>query len=174
MRRTLALTVLSAVMVGWVFSTGRDFLVTGMVDLGIHELGHMLAIPLGQTIHFLAGSGTQILAPAGLAGYFWWKGDEAASGLMLAWCSTSIKDVAIYMADAKTRYLPLIGGTHDWWWLFSRWDNLDGASGIAGFVGFLGLMLGAGAILWLGSQSWTLWSEARQPVFVFLDADSGD
>lgn len=172
MKRTIALTVLAAVMVGWVFLTDRDFPVSGMVDLGIHELGHMLAIPLGQTFHFLAGSLAQILAPAGLAGYFWLKGDRPAAGLMAAWCATSINDVAIYIADAKARSLPLIGGTHDWWWLFSRWDLLDSAKAIGGFVSFLGLTLGVGAVGWLGYQSWLTWRQDRdehEPVFMLLD-----
>ena len=169
MRRTIALTILATAMVGWVFVTDRDFPVTGLVDLGIHELGHMLAIPLGQTVHFLAGSLAQICAAAGLAAYFWFKGDNAASGLLLAWTATSINDVAIYVADASTRYLPLIGGTHDWWWLFSRWDLLDAAVGIGGFVGFVGLMLGVASVGWLGRQSWASWSNDRRPVFMVLD-----
>lgn len=169
MRRTIALTVLAMAMVGWVFLTNRDFPVTGLVDLGIHELGHMLAIPLGETVHFLAGSLAQICAPAGLAAYFWFRRDNAAAGLMLAWTATSVNDVAIYIADAPTRYLPLIGGTHDWWWLFSRWDKLGAAGGIGGFVGFLGLMLGVAAVGWLVHQSWTTWSDDRQPVFMLLD-----
>lgn len=172
MWRTIALTCLSAVMVAWVFITGRDFVVTGLVDLGIHELGHLLAIPLGQTVHFLAGSVAQVAAPAALAGYFWWKNDRAASGFLAAWCATSIKDVAIYMADAKTRYLPLIGGTHDWWWLFSRRDNLDAARGLGGFVGFVGLMIGVAAVGWLAYQSWQAWEDRNAQsaeVFVFID-----
>ena len=169
MRRTIAIAVMATAMVGWVFITSRDFPVTGLVDLGIHELGHMLAIPLGQTVHFLAGSAAQVMAPAGLAGYFWMKRDNAASALMLAWCATSMKDVAIYMADAKTRHLPLIGGTHDWWWLFSRWDLLDSAVGLGGLVGFLGMMLGLGSVGWLVHQLWMSWHEDRQPVFMLLE-----
>ena len=169
MRRTIVLTVLAAAMVGWVYATGRDFPVTGLVDLGIHELGHMLAIPLGQTVHFLAGSGAQILAPAALAGYFWFKGDHGASGLMVAWTATSIKDVAVYMADAKFRNLQLIGGTHDWWWLFGKWGRLDAAAGIGGFVGFVGLMVGMAAVGWLGYQVWTDWKADQPASFVFID-----
>lgn len=157
-------------MVAWVHVTGRDFIVTGLVDLGIHELGHLLAIAFGQTIHFLAGSALQVAAPLGLAAYFWWRQDAAASAFMLAWTSTSMVDVSIYMADARDRQLPLIGGTHDWGWLFRHWGGLDMAQPVAGFFRFLAALVGMAAIAWLGQQVWVAWQQRAAPTEFELEA----
>ena len=116
-------------------------------DLGFHELGHMLAIPFGTTLHFLAGSTTQVLVPAGLAVYFWlWQRDAMASGVTLAWAASSAQDASVYIADAPSQSLPLIGGHHDWNYLLSQWQLLDSSAGIARSVLALGALLGVAAV----------------------------
>ena len=101
-------------------------------DLGFHELGHMLAIPLGTTVHFLAGSSTQVLVPLGLAGYFWlWQRDGMSTGVMMAWAASNAQDASVYIADGPYQNLPLIGGHHDWQYLLTQWGALDNAAGLA-------------------------------------------
>ncbi len=125
------------------FVLGRRVPLLGWADLGFHELGHMLAIPFGTTVHFIAGSATQVLVPIGLAVYFWHKQrDRLATGLMLGWAASSFQDVSVYIADAPYQRLPLIGGTHDWSFLLGRWHLIDQAAGIASMVWFVGLLLG--------------------------------
>ena len=53
-----------------------------------------------------------------------------------------MQDASVYIADAPYRSLQLIGGTHDWWWLLSRWRHLEWANEIAGGVWLTGLLLG--------------------------------
>lgn len=125
------------------FVQGRRVPLLWAADLGFHELGHMLARPFGETIHFLAGSSTQVLVPAGLAAYFWiWQRDHMSTGLMLAWTAAATQDAAVYIADAPHQLLPLIGGHHDWNYLLSHWQALDAAAPIARSVWLVGL--GAG------------------------------
>lgn len=117
-------------------------------DLGFHELGHLLAVPLGETAHFLAGSTTQVLVPVGLACYFWLRlRDPLATGLMLAWAATAAQDVSVYVADAPYERLPLIGGHHDWAFLLGRWGVIDAAPSIARSVWVVGLLAGLGGLI---------------------------
>lgn len=117
-------------------------------DLGFHELGHLVATPLGQTAHFLAGSATQVLVPLGLAVYFWIRQrHHIATGLMLAWAAAAAYDAAAYISDAPFQRLPLIGGHHDWAFLLDRWDALHQANTIARAVRFGGLIVGLTGIL---------------------------
>ena len=125
------------------------------VDLGIHELGHMLVMSGPRMLHFLAGSLAQVTFPAGLAVYFLWRQqDRAAAGFCLAWAGTSMWDVSVYIADAPVQALPLIGGgTHDWAYLLGPqgWDAIDRAGSIAGFVDLMGM---AAAITGIGMAVW--------------------
>ena len=154
-RESLAVVVVAALLVR-AFVVGEHIPLLSYVDLGFHELGHMLAIPLGTVVHFLAGSVAQIAIPAGLAAYFWHRtSDRTAAGVMLAWAATSAQNVSVYMADAPYRRLPLIGGTHDWWFLLGRWDSLDVASGLAAMVWFIGLLMGLAGLAVCG---WPLYA----------------
>jgi hypothetical protein len=136
-----SLFVVAALVIA--FGLGRRLPIFGLVDLGFHELGHMLAAPLGQIIHFLAGSSTQVLVPMGLGAYFWLsQRDEVASGLMLGWAATSMQDASVYIADAPFQRMPLIGGHHDWAFLLGRWNMIELADELAAFVWFTGLLVG--------------------------------
>lgn len=125
------------------------------IDLGVHELGHMIVMGGPRMLHFLAGSLLQVAVPAALAGYFLWKQkDLAGAGFCLAWAGTSAWDVSVYIADAPIQALPLIGGgTHDWGYLLGPqgWDALDRAGSIAGFVDLMGM---AAAVAGIGLAVW--------------------
>lgn len=130
--------VAACAVLAW-FSYGRSGqvpLLSG-VDLGFHELGHMLAAPMPTMVMFLAGSAAQIMVPLGLAAYFSVaRRDAVATGLMLAWAGTSARDVSVYIADAPFQRLPLIGGQHDWAYLLgpNGWSALGSAETIASVV----------------------------------------
>lgn len=142
-RRSIIASLFVVAALTIAFAFGHRLPIFGLVDLGFHELGHMLATPLGQTVHFLAGSTTQVLVPLGLGAYFWLsQRDEVASGLMLGWAATSMQDASVYIADAPFQRLPLIGGHHDWAFLLGRWDMIEMADELAAFVWFSGLLVG--------------------------------
>lgn len=149
--RYLAGLVACLVMGTVAFVADRPVPLLAAADLGFHELGHLVAIPLGQVIHFLAGSVTQVLVPAGLAGYFLLRKEFLGTGLCLAWAGTSAHNASVYIADAPYERLPLIGGHHDWAFLLGRWDALEAAGTVAGGVRGLGLVLvlaGVAACVW--------------------------
>lgn len=111
------------------------------VDLGIHELGHLLAMWAPSAFAALAGSLLQVAAPFGLAAYFWFgRKDLPAATVFVAWAGVSLRNVSAYMADAQVRILPLLGGQegHDWAYLFGQWGMLPQAERVAGFVSAIG------------------------------------
>lgn len=116
----------------------------GGVDLGFHELGHMLTYPFPDVITAVMGSVFQVAVPLGLGAYFWFRRrDLLGAGLCLAWAGASAVDVSVYIADAPFERLQLIGGYHDWAFLLgpAAFDNLNGAAAIAGGVKILGALL---------------------------------
>ena len=97
------------------FENGHRIPVLTYVNLGIHELGHMLTYAFSDIANALAGSVAQVGVPLALAVYFFIaRSDWIAAGLCLAWAATSSLEVALYVADAPTKELELIGGSHDW------------------------------------------------------------
>lgn len=138
---------LGAAMVGcavvgyFPFVRGTRVPVLGLFDLGIHELGHMLFIWAGHTVHFIMGSVFQVIVPAGLAvAFLIWRNWPAAA-FLVAWTGASMADVAVYIADAPYERLQLIGGEHDWATLLWEWGRMDQAATIAGVVNGTGMVL---------------------------------
>jgi hypothetical protein len=126
------------VTLAW-FSIVRDVRVPllGLVDLGFHELGHLLTYPLPDVWTALMGSIVQVAVPLGLAGYFFAvRRDPVGGAVCLAWAGTSARDVAVYVADAPFERLELIGGDHDWAFVLgpANLNALDAAGTIASVV----------------------------------------
>lgn len=89
------------------------------VDLGVHEFGHLVFAWAPFLVVALAGSAVQLLAPAGLAAYFGWRGDRLGLVLMVGWLGMSLHNVSVYVRDATRMALPLFGDDgsgagHDW------------------------------------------------------------
>jgi hypothetical protein len=146
--RALGLLVLC--VLGWqIVARGLDFFRAGPllrfihgVDLIIHEAGHAIFLLFGQFLQALGGSLVEVAVPALCAGYFLWQRQVASFAVALFWTGETITDVAIYMADAPTMALPLVGGGHhDWRYLLST-------LGLVGAARFLGtLTYGLGVLL---------------------------
>ena len=115
----------------------------------IHEIGHFL-FPSGRfplTIHLLAGTIFQVLAPVAGAVQFAWRREYPPLAVMLGWLGFAVLDTSIYMADARrlehTLVSPFAGEgetIHDWNWLFDRFGCLNHAEGIASCVAFFGYL----------------------------------
>ncbi len=133
------------------FVAGDRVPLLAMFDLGIHELGHLLAMALPQFVTILAGSALQVAVPLGLSTYFFWgRRDPVAGAVTLAWAGTSARDVAVYVADAPYRALPLLypNSIHDWAWLLGprQLDALGSAGHIAATITVAGALAVAAAI----------------------------
>jgi hypothetical protein len=88
-------------------------------DLGVHEFGHLLTMWAPALLCSLAGSLLQVAAPLLLGAYFWWRRDQLAVILMVAWAAENLHNVSVYIADAQVMVLPLFGDDgsgagHDW------------------------------------------------------------
>ncbi len=139
-------TAALASLVGWfAFVAKSEVPLLDQFDLGIHELGHLLAAFMPRMVMFVAGSFLQIAVPLGLAWYFgMMRSDAAGGGFCLAWAGASAWDVSVYVADAPIQALPLIGGgQHDWAYLLGPqgWDAMHMADELAGFIEYSGAVL---------------------------------
>ena len=150
-------------LIAWfAFVANRPVPVLDWFDLGIHEVGHLVAAFMPRMVMFIAGSFAQVALPLGLAWYFGaFRKDAAGGGFCLAWAGTSMWDVSVYIADAPIQALPLVGGgQHDWAYLLGPqgWNVMHLSDEIAGFIEFTGGMLavaGVAIALWAaGRGAW--------------------
>lgn len=131
-------------------------LVKGL-NLGIHELGHVLWSPFGQFLEIAGGSLTQCLAPLVGTAMFVRQKDPFAVFFSLSWMATNLFDVATYCADARAMELPLVspfGGdeiVHDWNFLLERTGLLESDQAIAA------ALRTGGSLLFLASLLGMVW-----------------
>jgi hypothetical protein len=151
-RPALVATLAWCAVAGW-FAFVRDTRVPllGLVDLGFHELGHlvMYVIPIHEILTAVMGSVFQCAIPLGLAVYFAWRRrDAVGTAVCLAWGATNFRDVAVYVADAPYERLELIGGEHDWAFLLGPdgFDALERAADLATLLRAVGLITLAAAV----------------------------
>ena len=105
-------------------------------DLGVHEFGHLLTMWAPALLCSLAGSLLQVTAPLLLGLYFWWRRDQVAVILMVAWAAESLHNVSVYIADAQVMVLPLFGDDgsgagHDWHAILLALNALDATDQLA-------------------------------------------
>ena len=112
----VAVSLLCLVMGWFAFVEGARVPLLGAFDFGIHELGHMLTAIVGlpHTVVLIMGNGTQTLVPLILAAVFIGRGDGAGAGFCICWAGTTLQDASVYIDDADTQALPIIGTAHDW------------------------------------------------------------
>ncbi len=87
------------------------------VDLVIHEVGHLVTAFLPEVWSAMAGSIAQLMVPAAIAVYFFFRGrDLVGGGLALAWVGAGLADIGAQISDAPYEQLrPLFpGARHDW------------------------------------------------------------
>lgn len=129
--------------------SGTSFIFIDYVNLLIHEAGHLLLFMFGSTISFLGGTLLQLLIPVicGLV-LVQQQQDWFGGGFCSWWFGENMVNVGLYMKDAPHQALPLIGGTHDWAYLFSHWQLMPHAETIGqiaiavGFIFMFGSIIG--------------------------------
>lgn len=100
------------------------------IDLGIHETGHLVTGFFGKTICISAGTAFQLAAPVVVGIGFLTIADLFALAFSGIWFSVSLLNVAVYVADARARALPLVSVgfhrtiIHDWNYLLSTFGLL--------------------------------------------------
>jgi len=111
---------------------------------------------LSENLTVYGGTLGQLMFPLA-AGFSFYRQRAALSfAFTMLWLGENLFNIAVYMADARARILPLVGnGEHDWTEIFSRWGVLEWDTTIAGLVRMAGWLLVAcvGAWLWYRSAA---------------------
>lgn len=148
------------------YGMDRSANIINAFNLGIHELGHILFVPLGTFMSILGGSLFQCLFPLMWLATCLWKKWYFGACLCLCWFGFNLFDVATYAADARSRLLPLVSlnsdydSAHDWYQILSRLDKLSYDTVIAQWLrifGSIAVVLGLLAGLLLVGRMFTAW-----------------
>jgi hypothetical protein len=65
----------------------------------------------------------------------------------LAWASTNFQDASVYIADAPYERLQLIGGEHDWAFVFDHLHRMNDAASVARVVADTGALVLIAAVV---------------------------
>ncbi|MFC1640291.1 hypothetical protein ACFL3B_05975 [Gemmatimonadota bacterium] len=145
----IALTVVLAVYGFVILLDPGTFRLIDNVDLAIHEAGHVFFGPFGEFIGFLGGTLMQLIVPLTFFGYFLHHRDRYAASVLLWWVGQNLWNISVYVKDARSMELPLVGGgVHDWRVILGETGLLphDQAIGQAVYT--------AGVLCYLGSIGW--------------------
>jgi hypothetical protein len=118
-----------------------------LVDLPIHEFGHLLFRLFGQFMMIAGGSLFQVIMPAIFVGYFWWNEKYYSAAIVFFWVGQSILNIFVYAQDAVVMQLVLLGGLtgsegafHDWNYLLTQTGLINSTKQVAGFIRLLGTL----------------------------------
>jgi hypothetical protein len=166
-------TAAGVLVLGWfAFVKGVRVPILGMVDLGVHELGHQLFSWAPELVMICMGNGTQSLLPLIIAVCFAvFKRDWCACGLCLAWCGTTLQNASVYIADAPYQRLVLLkeNSIHDWAYVLGpeQFNALDKAGLVATCVKGVGLaflLIGLGICLAPALLAWFAEDKSPDPL----------
>ncbi|CAN5596990.1 hypothetical protein BH10ACI1_BH10ACI1_26340 [soil metagenome] len=118
-----------------------------LVDLPIHETGHLLFRPFGEFLMIAGGSLFQVIIPAIFVGYFVWNKKYYSAAIILFWVGQSILNVFVYAADAVVMQIVLTSGLtgsegsfHDWNYLLTSTGLINSTKTVAGLIRLLGTL----------------------------------
>lgn len=129
------------------------------ITFGVHEFGHLLFAFGGETLTILGGSLNQVLIPVGAGALMFHYRDYFGITVAGAWLSSSLLDMARYVADSRVFELDLVGFGedvgHDWAYLLGQWGLLPHDLAIAAglrLVALLLLLVSIGVGAWICLQ----------------------
>jgi hypothetical protein len=115
------------------------------ITFGVHEFGHLLFAFGGEFLTVLGGSLNQVLIPSAAGALMFHYRDYFGMAVAGTWLSSSLLDMARYVADARAQELDLVGfgedPGHDWAYLLNHWGALPHDLQIAGGIRFVALLL---------------------------------
>jgi hypothetical protein len=130
------------------------------LDLAIHETGHLVFAFGGETLMLLGGTLFQIIVPAIFVLALWRRGDRHGATVPLWWLAQNCWNISVYVRDARTQALPLVGGgEHDWATLLGNAGWLEQDQALGGAVYLAGVVLYAVAIV----SGWMFLPHADSP-----------
>ncbi len=112
-----------------------------LVDLPVHETGHLLFRPFGEFMMIAGGSLFQVIMPAVFVGYFIWYEKYYSAAIVLFWVGQSILNVFVYAVDAVVMQIVLTSGLtgsegsfHDWNYLLTETGLINSTKTVAGLI----------------------------------------
>jgi hypothetical protein len=119
-----------------------------LVDLPIHETGHLIFPIFGEFMGIAGGSLFQVILPAVFVGYFVWRMQYYSAAIVLFWVGQSILNVWVYASDAVFMQLVLTSGFtgsegsfHDWNYLLSRTGLIGSTKTVASLIRAVGTIV---------------------------------
>ncbi len=144
----LIFAVLMSVYFLWIAYAPMNGSFLDLVDLPIHEFGHILFSPFGQFVSVAGGSLFQVIMPAIFVVYFIRNEKYYSASIVLFWVGQSILNVYVYAQDAVVMQIVLLGGLtgseggfHDWNYLLTETGLIGSTKTVAGLIRFLGTIL---------------------------------
>jgi hypothetical protein len=135
--------------------------ILGPLNLGIHELGHVIFGFLGQFLAIAGGTIFQLFVPIFAVFNFYRQNDFFSMALSFGWLSTSLFSVATYAADARALALPLVtpfgageSVVHDWEYLLSAMNILEYDAIVGGIFRTLAVI---SMLVCFTAGAWLLW-----------------
>jgi ribosomal protein L37E len=130
-----------------------------LINLPVHEAGHVIFRPFGTFVMFLGGSLMQLLLPLGIMFYFVLRTrDNFGGAVALWWVAQSLKDLVPYINDARALKMMLLTGpaalvpeTHDWRHILLAMGLLPYDTMIAAGANALSVLLFLVAFFWAGT-----------------------
>jgi hypothetical protein len=113
-----------------------------MIDLFIHETGHLIFSIFGRFIGFLGGSLFQVIIPVAAVIVFG-RSSLKSIPFTFYWTGQSLVNVSIYIGDAPYQHLQLIsrGAIHDWRWILNHTGMMEYAGDLALIINAMGLVI---------------------------------
>jgi hypothetical protein len=119
-----------------------------LVDLPIHEFGHLLFRLFGEFMMIAGGSLFQVIVPAIFVGYFVRQGSFYSAAIVLFWVGQSLLNVFVYANDAVVMQLVLTSGFtgsegsfHDWNYLLTETGLINLTKTVAGLIRLAGTLM---------------------------------
>lgn len=155
----------------WVVAThgGPSFL--DGVNLIFHEAGHAIFAFAPEYFTVLSGTLMQLAVPMVCVVAFLRQGQPVSAALALWWMGQSMVGVSVYLGDARTQALPLLGGDtveHDWTYLLDHIGLLPYDTVLAASVRGLAVVVMLAALCAIGYHAWCVamtyqWSRSAEP-----------
>jgi hypothetical protein len=164
----------------YAFTRHGDFLFIDLVNLVVHEGGHLLFGWLGPVPGLWGGTLLQWLVPLLLATYFFVQRQTTAFVFCLFFFFENWLYTATYMADAHTMALPLVTvgdpeiREHDWNTILTNLGCLQHDTVIAAVVRLLGWCGMLASVTWLVKQALIPRPAGEAPVANRLSVGSRD
>lgn len=111
-----------------IFNQGNFIIILDHINLLIHEGGHGIFSFFGKFIYTLGGTLMQLILPGLFIITYVKMKKKIAVQLSIIWLAQNMMNISVYIADARERKLPLLGGNkvyHDWTYILTEINFLS-------------------------------------------------